>query len=136
MVSFGKAALAAAIGMKAIKDALSKLAPEVAIAASIGLIAVGTALGGAGQSLLAGPAQASFGGSSTASVSQPQVIAFPLGRSTASVGSTGSAEKASGITPKAVVHLQPIVIGSGDPVAQRQIVELVNNAQRRGYRVA
>jgi hypothetical protein len=115
--------------MADVKLAIAAWNPALGIAASIGLIALGAALQSAGGRM--GSAGGSFGGGggggSSSSVSPPTIIdrGF-INPATATIGSAASMSAREPIT------LQPIIIGPNDPVAQRAILELVRNAQRRG----
>lgn len=91
------------------------------IAIGLALIALGSALGA-----LASGGGGSGGGGSSSRGAPPSPVSF-----TGSLGSTGtnSAANAGGITP-----VQPVsvtVIGPNDPSAQRQILQLISNGQRR-----
>lgn len=100
-------------------------AGPAAIAAGVALIALGAALasiaGGTGGG--GGAGGGSFG-SNVGEVSAPAQV------TNITVGASGTQRTAAGLTPQQPVNVT--VIGPNDPAAQRGIVDLLDNARRRG----
>lgn len=125
---FGTKALVASQLMASLLESFKTLNPKVAVAAAIGLIALGGALKGAAQSAFGGggaggnvsmASVGSFGGGGGGTTRLPGVTFGPTASATA-----GS------LTAAAPVNVT--IIGPNDPSAQRQMQELIANAQRRG----
>ena len=125
--SFGTQALVASKLMASIFEAFKTGNPYVAIPAAIALIALGGALKGAAKSAFGGGG----GGSSMAAVS-----GFSGGGSTGTTrlpGLTfGPTASATAGQLRAMAPVNVTIIGPNDPSAQRQMQELIANAQRRG----
>jgi hypothetical protein len=127
MIQFGKASLIASTLMDSIFKALAKALPGGAIVASLAMIAAGAALKGAAGSAFGG--RGSTAGSSGGGYSAPSMQGGSFGLATQYYGPTaaGSANTIERINPVSVT-----IIGPNDPSAQRQMQELMRNAQRRG----
>lgn len=125
LIQFGTALLPIAALMEKVRAALLSLSPQGLIAAGLGMIAVGAALRGA--------ASAAFGGGGspppTSGYTAMAPAAGSFGLPTQFYGPTaaGSASTIERVNPVNVT-----IIGPNDPAAQRQMQELVRNAQRRG----
>ena len=124
---FGTKALVASKLMATLLESFKSLNPYVAVGAAIGLIALGGALKGAASAAFGGGG----GGSSMAAVS-----GFSGGGSTGATrlpGLTfGPTASATAGQLRAAAPVNVTIIGPNDPTAQRQIQELMMNAQRRG----
>jgi hypothetical protein len=129
MIQFGKASLVASTIMDGIFKALAKALPGGAIVASLAMIAAGAALKGA--------AGAAFGGGGGRGGMQG--MSMPAFSTAMGGGSMGLATQFYGPTAagsaSTIERVNPVnvtIIGPNDPAAQRQMQELVRNAQRRG----
>lgn len=126
LIQMGTTALAAAPFVAGIAAALESLSGGALAAAGIGLIGVGSLLRAAGGSIGrsggGGDGGSGGGGGGYSSPYQDSYRRVILGDT--SVGS------AAGIEPKQAINVT--VIGPNDPVAQRQIQQLIVNADRRG----
>jgi tape measure domain-containing protein len=125
--NFGKRALLANQLILKLMASMGSMNPVAGIAASLALIALGGALKGAAQSAFGGGG----GGGNMAAVSG---FSGGGGGGTARLpgltfGPTASATAGS-LTAAAPVNVT--IIGPNDPTAQRQMQELIANAQRRG----
>jgi hypothetical protein len=124
---FGTKALVASKLMATLLESFKNLNPYVAVGAAIGLIALGGALKGAASAAFGGGG----GGSSMAAVS-----GFSGGGSTGTTrlpGLTfGPTASATAGQLRAAAPVNVTIIGPNDPSAQRQMQELIANAQRRG----
>jgi hypothetical protein len=123
---FGTAALLANKLMIKLMTSMATMNPVAGIAASIALIALGGVLKGAARSAFGGgPPPASMtapamgGGAGGGNITMPTAFYGPT--------SAGSANTIERINPISVT-----IIGPNDPTAQRQMQELLRNAQRRG----
>lgn len=123
---FGTAALLANKLMIKLMGSMASMNPVAGIAASVALIALGGALKGAARSAFGGgappppmTAPAMGGGASGGNMTMPTAYYGPT--------SAGSANTIERINPISVT-----IIGPNDPTAQRQMQELLRNAQRRG----
>lgn len=124
-VSIGKAALTQFAFIKTISTAIASLNPAIGIAAAIGLIAFGSALGGAGQRIGANAGGGGYGGGG--------------GAYGASSGYGGSIIDRGIIDPtrpmasaRSTNQYNVTIIGPNDPIAKRQFQELLRNADGRG----
>jgi hypothetical protein len=128
MIQFGKASLIASTLMDTIFKALAKALPGGAIVASLAMIAAGAALKGAAGSAFGG-GRASSGGGGGGGYSAPMASSGSMAFATQYYGPTaaGSANTIERINPVSVT-----IIGPNDPAAQRQMQELIRNANRRG----
>lgn len=128
MINFGKSALIAAKFMDGIFKALSNALPGGAIVASLAMIAAGAALKGA--------AGAAFGGGNggvTGNYSVPFAAVSGMGGTSALPSLTyGPTMAGRGNTITQTTPFNVTIIGPNDPSAQRQMQELMRNAQRRG----
>ncbi len=132
---FGVQALLASQLMQTLKSGLAGLAPGVGIAASLGLIALGSAMVGvAGRG-----ARASFGttnsginrgASASSTITERGVLSLPsslYGGVSTTAGASG--QVASAMQP---VNVYATIIGPNDPTAQRQMQELIRRGAARG----
>lgn len=126
MEQFGAASLIAATGMARIRISLMSFNPVAAIAASLAFIAAGAALkslAGPASSAFSGPFDGSSGSSYAPPVQRPDdIVRVTLGPT--------SATTAAGMQP-----VQPITVnlfGPNDPKVQRDLMNTIRNAQRRG----
>lgn len=127
LIQFGKSLIPVGALMGKVRTALMTLSPQGIVAAGLGMIAVGAALRGA--------AQAAFGGSAAGAGTAASIAP--------SLGTTGGTMTLGGLTygPTAagsaatIQRVNPVsvtIIGPNDPAAQRQMQELITNANRRG----
>lgn len=127
LIQFGKSLIPVGALMEKVRTALMTLSPQGIVAAGLGMIAVGAALRGA--------AQAAFGGSA-ASAGTAASIAPSLGTTggTMTLGGLtyGPTAAGSAATIQRVNPVSVTIIGPNDPAAQRQMQELITNANRRG----
>jgi hypothetical protein len=123
----GTAALVGLGIMQQIKDAILSFAPEVGIAAAIGLIALGAALHGAGSALTSsGSGGGGYGGGYSAPSSYTHTgYVSPAAPS-------GTATPAGAITARSSVTNVNYIIGPADPQAQRMFDELTRASAQRG----
>lgn len=131
MIRFGTTTAAFAQFMATIMESLSNLMPGGALAASIAMIAFGSALKGVARGMFGGQGGGAavsigsfgggggFGGGMGAALPTTQLI----------FGQT-SATTAAGMTPRQSMNVT--VIGPNDPSAQRAIQELMTKANSRG----
>lgn len=126
LVQFGTSLLPVAKLFGAVVTSLKSLNPVAMTAAAVGLIAVGAMMRGA-----AGRAFGGLGGGSA-----PVIAGGGLGGSAGPMTLPGltfgptAATSAAGVTPSRAISFT--VIGTNDPRAQRDIQELLRNADRRG----
>lgn len=129
-IQIGEAALVGLAVMQTIKNAILAFAPEVGLAAAIGLIAIGAAMHGAGGALSrsgsgggggygGGYSSSSYGGGVTTMMGLTPVA-------------PSSGPSAAGIASRNSVVVNATIIGKDDPAAQRQLLEMIARAQRRG----
>lgn len=125
LIQFGTALLPIGALMEKVRAALLSLSPQGLVAAGLGMIAVGAALRGAASAAFGGGGAPPASGGYTA----PALAAGSMGLPTQFYGPTaaGSASTIERVSPVNVT-----IIGPNDPTAQRQMQELVRNAQRRG----
>lgn len=130
LITFGKALIPIGALMEKVRMALLNLSPQGLVAAGIGMIAIGAALRGAATAAFGGGAPAAGGGSA--------MMASALGTSTAAGAMTlptqfyGPTAAGSSATIAAMTPMNVTIVGPNDPAAQRQMQELMRNAQRRG----
>ena len=100
--------------------------PVVALAAAAAMMVLARSMGGSrsGAGGSSGSGSGSYAGAAAAA-SSDSVTRLVFGNN--------SITTAAGMTPRTATHIT--VIGPSDPVAQRQIYELVSNAARRGMTV-
>jgi hypothetical protein len=125
MEQFGAAALVASQFMQDIMDALSSLDPSGAVAASIGMIAMGAvfkALGNAASSAFGGGAGTGGGGVGG-------VRSRDEAETTRIIVQTPASAHATSATQMRPLHFT--VIGTDSAKAQREIKELIRNADAR-----
>ena len=126
LVQFGTSLLPVAKLFGAVVTSLKSLNPVAMTAAAVGLIAVGAMMRGA-----AGRAFGGVGGGSA-----PVIAGGGLGGSSGPMTLPGisfgptAASSAAAVTPSRAISFT--VIGTNDPRAQRDIQELLRNADRRG----
>lgn len=113
--------------MAAIKASIETWNPAFGVAASIGLIALGSALQSAGGRMASNASGGGFGGGGGGSSSSPSTI---IDRGF--IDPTRSATAAGNVSMRNMIVLAPTVIGVDSPTAQRGILELIRNAERRG----
>ena len=123
-IKMGEKSVAASPALALIRAGLSNIftAPEASLAGGLALIALGEALDAIGSG-------GSGGGSGGGPVGPAGVVNFGSSISLGGANSTNSATTAGSVVPVNPVSLT--VIGPQDPQAQRQILELVRNANRR-----
>jgi len=125
MVSFGMASVGFAQLMAKIKASLATLNPGAALAASLALIGVGSALKGAARGMFGGGGGGGFGGGGLALAGGGRMndtfTRVTFGPTNANV--------AAGMDPRGAMNIT--VIGPNDPQAQRQIQELISRGARR-----
>lgn len=129
MINFGKSALIAAKFMDGIFKALSNALPGGAIVASLAMIAAGAALKGAAGAAFGGGG----GGGGGGNYSVPFAAVSGMGGTSALPSLTyGPTMAGRGNTITQTTPFNVTIIGPNDPSAQRQMQELMRNAQRRG----
>ena len=127
MINFGKSLIPLGALMTKLRESFLALSGPGMIAAGIGFIAIGAALrGAAGRAM-----QQGGGGSGGGNVGGYSAPAMPSNMTMPTnyyaPTSAGSANTIEQINPISVT-----IIGPNDPTAQRQMQELLRNAQRRG----
>jgi tape measure domain-containing protein len=122
--SFGRAAILGGTLMKKFMDAMGTLNPFVAVAAGIGMVALG--------SMLKGAAQRSFGGGGGSSTMGGGIGSLGVGGSTVTRTFNPTMSGSTGASVQAATPMQVTIIGPNDPNAQRAIATLMDNAARRG----
>lgn len=127
MIQFGKASLVASTLMDTIFKALAKALPGGAIVASLAMIAAGAALKGAAGSAFGG-GRATGGGGGGGGYS----AAMPTGNMAFATQYYGPTAAGSANTIERINPVSVTIIGPNDPAAQRQMQELIRNANRRG----
>ena len=127
MIQFGKASLVASTLMDTIFKALAKALPGGAIVASLAMIAAGAALKGAAGAAFGGGGGGGGGGGFTAPMAAVAAGAMTLPTQFYGPTAAGSSATIAAMTPMNVT-----IVGPNDPAAQRQMQELMRNAQRRG----
>lgn len=124
MIKFGMAGAAFAKLQDKIMSMLQSLNPKGALVASLAMIAAGGALKGAA----AGMFQRGTGGAGMTAIGGG--MAFGGENATRLVFGNTSATTAAGMTPRTPMAVT--IIGPNDPVAQRQLQALMQNANARG----
>jgi hypothetical protein len=129
LITFGTALIPIGALMEKVRAALLSLSPQGLVAAGIGMIAIGAALRGAATAAFGGGAPAAGGGSA--------MMASALGASAAGAMTLptqfyGPTAAGSSATIAAMAPMNVTIVGPNDPAAQRQMQELMRNAQRRG----
>jgi len=121
-IAMGEKSAAASPALAVIRAGLSNIftAPEASLAGGLALIALGEALDAIG-----GGGSSGGGGGGPTGAPSPVTFASSLSLS----GTTNSASLTPSITP--ITPLNVTVIGPNDPVAQRQLTQLMQNASRR-----
>ena len=127
MIQFGKASLVASTLMDTIFKALAKALPGGAIVASLAMIAAGAALKGAAGAAFGGGGGGGGGGGFSA-----PMAAVAAGAMTLPTQFYGPTAAGSSATIAAMAPMNVTIVGPNDPAAQRQMQELMRNAQRRG----
>jgi hypothetical protein len=126
--AFGVKALAASKLMATLLESFKTLNPYIAIPAALGLIALGGALKGAAAGAFGGAMGAGMGGTPFVSTIGGQ--AGGAGRLPGVFYGPTAAGGVGQIQPTPSMNVT--IIGPNDPSAQRQMQELMRNAQRRG----
>lgn len=126
--AFGVKALAASKLMATLLESFKTLKPYIAIPAALGLIALGGALKGAAAGAFGGAMGAGMGGTPFVSTIGGQVGG--AGRLPGVFYGPTAAGGVGQIQPTPSMNVT--IIGPNDPSAQRQMQELMRNAQRRG----
>ena len=126
LIQFGSSLIPIGALMEKVRAALLTLSPQGLVAAGIGMIAIGAAMKGAASAAFGGGAATSAGSAFSApSMGVTGAMTLP----TLSYGPT-AANSAATIAP--VTPMNVTIVGPNDPAAQRQMQELMRNAQRRG----
>lgn len=112
--------------MQSIKLAIASWNPALGVAASIGLIALGSAMQSAGGRLSSGGGGGGFSGGGGSSSSAPMIVDRGF------INPTSAASAAGSVSMRNVVVLAPTIIGADSITAQRAVKELIRNADRRG----
>lgn len=128
MVTFGQQLVALGVQLKIAMSSFATGNPYGLIAAGLGIIAIGAALRGAASSSLN---QNGFGGGGGVGggFSAPAIGGGTTRLPGVTFGPTSSST-AGNLTAAAPINVT--IIGPNDPSAQRQMQELIANAQRRG----
>jgi len=125
LIEFGRYVIVAGNLMARVKESLASMNPVAGIAAGLAMIAIGGMLRGAASRSFSTPSGGGGGGGGYSAGMPTGSMAF----ATQYYGPTaaGSANTIERINPVSVT-----IIGPNDPAAQRQMQELIRNANRRG----
>ena len=128
MVAFGQHLIQLGVALKVAMSSFSSGNPIGMIAAGVAILAIGSALKGAASRSMSQAGYGGGGGGGGGGYSAP-AMGGNMTMPTAYYGPTsaGSANTIERINPISVT-----IIGPNDPTAQRQMQELLRNAQRRG----
>lgn len=126
-VQIGRSALTHFKFVEKIGMAIAKWNPALGAAAAIGLIAFGSGLIGAGSRMGANAAGGGGGASYGA-----YGAAGGFGSTVIDRGVIDPTRNASGVSPRQSITNHIVVIGPNDPIAQRQLQELLRNGSMRG----
>lgn len=130
-IQTGTVQLAFSIKQKLWKDSVSLFAPEAGIAMALGMIAFGAALSAAGASMGAGnrggTGGGGYGGGGYGSAYAPPPTSYFGVLNPVSAG-----PNTSGLTATQPITVNATFIGKNDPTAQRDLLEMIARAQRRG----
>jgi hypothetical protein len=124
LISFGRTAIMASALMKKFMAAMASMNPFAAVAAGIGMVALGA--------MLKGAAQRSFGGGGGSSTMGGGIGSLGVGGSTVTRTFNPTMSGSTGASVQAATPMQVTIIGPNDPNAQRAIATLMDNAARRG----
>jgi hypothetical protein len=130
LIAFGRTAIMASTLMKEFMSAMASMNPFAALAAGIGMVALG--------SMIKGAAQRSFGGGGGTGGGGGMALGGGLGGLGVGGMQGGSMRFASttaggaGASVAAAQPMQVTIIGPNDAGAQRAIATLMDNASRRG----
>jgi tape measure domain-containing protein len=124
LISFGRTAIMASALMKKFMSAMASMNPFAAVAAGIGMVALGA--------MLKGAAQRSFGGGGGSSTMGGGIGSLGVGGSTVTRTFNPTMSGSTGASVQAATPMQVTIIGPNDPNAQRAIATLMDNAARRG----
>jgi hypothetical protein len=126
LIQFGSSLIPIGALMEKVRIALLTLSPQGLVAAGIGMIAIGAAMKGAASAAFGGGAATGAGSAFSApSMGVTGAMTLP----TLSYGPTAAGSSA---TIAAMAPMNVTIVGPNDPAAQRQMQELMRNAQRRG----
>lgn len=130
MVQFGTKALAAALAISKLWKFISTPGP-LGVAAALGIIAIGASLQAAGGAIFNNTSGRGGGGAGT--VGGSYMATAPGAGGTTLPGLTfGPTMASSAASVSAMAPVAVTIIGPNDPQAQRQMQELIRNANRRG----
>lgn len=128
MVSLGQRLIQLGVQLKIAMSSFASGNPYGMIAAGVALVAIGAALRGASSRAMADSGFGGGGGGYTA----PAVGGMAAGSMGIPTQFYGPTAAGSASTIERVNPVNVTIIGPNDPAAQRQMQELVRNAQRRG----
>lgn len=123
-ISIGTQSLAFLGFMQTIKDAIMSFMPGLGLPAALGMIALGTLMVGLGSSM--GRGRIGGGSGSTVYTQGPTVYTGTVSPLTPSVAPT------SALSPIQPVTVHATFFGKNDPTAQRELLEMIAQARRRG----
>lgn len=123
-IRFGESSAAFMKFMVDIQQAIFGDNPVLGLAASLGMIALGVSLKAAGSAI--GSSGSGGGGGSYSS------YALAPTNGTVLVGPPSSRTSAASISARPTINVNANIIGKDDPAAQRQLLEMISRAQRRG----
>lgn len=130
LIEFGRYVILAGKLMGAVRASLQNMNPITSVAAGLAMIAIGGMLRGAASRTFGGGAGGYGGGGG---YSMPSTGFNSMGgTSTLPTVSYGPTMAGRGNTIQQTTPMSITVIGPNDPSAQRQMQELMRNAQRRG----
>jgi hypothetical protein len=128
LIEFGRYVIIAGKLMAAVRESLRTMNPVAGVAAGLAMIAIG--------GMLRGAASRAFGGGPTGGGAGVPMMFGPGGGMGGTAGlptiSYGPTMAGRGNTIQQTTPMNITVIGPNDPSAQRQMQELMRNAQRRG----
>lgn len=125
MIRYGEASAAFISFIAKIQSAISFGNPVLGLAASLALIAAGAALKSAASSI--GSSGSGGGGGSGVS----SYASSPM-NGTVLVGAPPATPSTANMSARPTLNVTANIIGKDDPAAQRQLLEMISRAQRRG----